>query len=121
MFSNQIDGGEGVAPPPRDKLFPSRREPRRLSSLVQLGWITVGRRRLSASAACLLGKQTDLEIFLLKRPLNCKRLGASPGSFLTQSVFQRVHHHLVDQQVPLIGSEGEKHECDEFNIGAPPL
>lgn len=36
-------------------------------------------------------------------------------SFLTQSVFQRVHHHLVDQEVPPIGSEGEDHR-DQLDL-----
>lgn len=117
MLSNQIVGLEGVAPPPCGtnsfpRVFPQsavlRGQWRRVGCLPPSGSIRVGRRRLSARAASLLGKHTDWETFLLKRPLSCERLHVSPPRiFLTQSVFQRVHHHHVDQQIPLSGSEGE--------------
>lgn len=66
MDPNQIDGGErkGVAPPPAGEQtlsfqFSWGAEPGRLSHLVQFGGggIRVGRRRFSASAASLLGRQ----------------------------------------------------------------
>lgn len=60
--------------------------------------------------------RTDLEIFFSPMRLAA---GFPPRPFLTQSVLQRVHHHLVDHQVPLIGSEREKHESEELFFGAP--
>lgn len=124
MDPNQIDGGERCCAAPcwgTNSVLPVLLESRTGTSqppraVWGVGGIRVGRRRFSASAASLLGRQDRFGDFFSPMRLAA---GFPPRSFLTQSVLQRVHHHLVDHQVPLIGSEREKHESEELFFGAP--
>lgn len=111
-----ITSSEVLRRPLQDKLFPLefspravlREESRRLSCLVP---VVLDQSR-AATAFCVgsfppgqTDKFGDFNLFI-KGCFTARGRAFPPGSILTQSVFQRVHHHLVDQQVSLIGSEG---------------
>lgn len=126
MDPNQIDGGERCCAAPcwgTNSVLPVLLESRTGTSQPPRAVRGVGGGGSESGGDGFLRRQlpswadrTDLEIFFSPMRLAA---GFPPRPFLTQSVLQRVHHHLVDHQVPLIGSEREKHESEELFFGAP--